>query len=229
MSKPSQIDPWSPEGAQECSQRLPRGFSGRPRGSPRGPIVVSWSPQGGPREPQGSSKATQGLPEAPPRAENRIKNAPKIDFEADVGSEPHSKPISDRFFFEVVTKIDLRIDGELRRKVSSKLPSINQEVLQKSWFYRGRTTLFVMLTKKQTRQRNTRNRRNHHRKHHRKATCAKLLGALVSKPIWVPKSMPNHSKIDQFSTQINPISTSANNFESSSSVQVQAKIPPIIG
>ena len=82
----------------------------------------------------------------------------------------------------------------------------------KSWFYLSKTTHFVMPTKKQTRQRNARNRRNHHRKHHRKATCAKLFGAPVSTPISVPKSMQNHSKIDQFSTQIGPKSTSATNF-----------------
>ena len=64
-SKTFQIDPWSPKGAQEGPQRLPRGSSGRPRGAPRGPRVVSWSPQGRPTEPQGSPKATEGLPEAP--------------------------------------------------------------------------------------------------------------------------------------------------------------------
>ena len=94
-SKLSQIDPWSPKRAQEGPQRFPRGSQGRPRGAPRGPRVVSWNPQGRPSEPQGSSKATQGLPEARPRAENRIQNVLKIDFEADVGSEPHSKPIFD--------------------------------------------------------------------------------------------------------------------------------------
>ena len=104
------------------------------------------------------------------------------------------------------------IDGELRRKVSSKLPSINQAMLRNSWFYLSKTTHFVMPTKKQTRQRNARNRRNQCGKHHRKATCAKLFGGPVSTPISVPKSMQNHSKIDQFSTQIGPKSTSATNF-----------------
>ena len=150
-SKPSQIDPWRPKGAQEGPQRLPRASPGSPRGAPRGPRVVSWSPQGRPREPQGSPKATQELPEAPPRAENRGQNAPKIDFEADVGREPHSKPIFDRFFFEIVTKTYLRIGGELRRKVSSKLSSIKEAMLQESSFYLSKNTLFVMSAKKQTR------------------------------------------------------------------------------
>ena len=161
-SKPSQINPWSPKGIQDGPQRVPRGSLGKPRGAPRDPRVASWSPQGCPREPQGSCKATQGIPEARPRAENPIQNVLKIDFEADVGSEPHSKPIVDRFFMEIATKFDLQIDGELRRKVSSKLPSTNQAMLRKSWFYLGKTTHFVMPTKKQTRQRNARNRPNHH-------------------------------------------------------------------
>ena len=95
---------------------------------------------------------------------------------------------------EIISRTYLRIDVELRRKVSSKLPSINQAMLRKSWFYLSKTTHFVMPTKKQTRQRNARNRRNHHRKHHRKATCAKLFGAPVSTPISTPKSMRNRSK-----------------------------------
>ena len=90
----------------------------------------------------------------------------------------------------------MRIEGELRREVSSKLPSINRAMLRKSWFHLSKTTHFVMPTKKQTRQRNARNRRNHYRKHHRQATCAKLFGAPVSTPILVPKSMQNHQILE---------------------------------
>ena len=138
-------------GSPGRSQRVPGGSPGSPGGALRRPRVVPWSPQGRPREPQGSPKATQELPEAPPRAENRGKNAPKIDFEADVGREPHSKPIFRLFFFEIVTKTYLRIGGELRRKVSSKLSSIKEAMLQESSFYLSKNTLFVMSAKKQTR------------------------------------------------------------------------------
>ena len=75
-----------------------------PGGTPRPPRAAPGAPQGRPREPQGSPKGIQELPEAPPRGENRGKNAPKIDFEANVGREPPSKPIFYRFLIEIVTR-----------------------------------------------------------------------------------------------------------------------------
>ena len=64
-------------------------------------------------------------------------------------------------------------------------------MLRKSWFYLGKTTLFVISAKKQTRQSNAKSRRNQHRKHHRKATCAEHVDATVSPPVLVPE---NHEK-----------------------------------
>ena len=77
------------------------------------------------------------------------------------------------------------------KKIPPKLSSIKEVMLQKSWFYLGKTTLFVMSAKKQTRQSNAKSRRNQHRKHSGKTTCAKHVDAPVSPPVLVPE---NHEK-----------------------------------
>ena len=87
--------PREAQGAQEGPRWVPRGSLGSPGGGPRGSQGTPGAPQGRPGEPQGSPKVTQKLPKAPPRGENGARNAPKIDFQAEFGAEPHSKAIFD--------------------------------------------------------------------------------------------------------------------------------------
>ena len=104
--------PRGPRGAQEGRRWVPGGSPGSPGGAPRPSRGTPGAPEGRPREPQGSPKVTQELPEAPPRGENRGPNAPKIDFEADFGREPHSKAILDRFSMEFPPKSLATTTGE---------------------------------------------------------------------------------------------------------------------
>ena len=173
----------------------PRRVPGEPRGRPKRLPGHPWS---APRSPRGAPRVAQSHPEAPRSTPKRVKWRQKrsqdrfssriwcrTTFEGDFRSIFH------RFSIKIVSDNDWRIDRELRREVASKLTSINPAMLRKSWFYLGKTTLFVISAKKQTRQSNAKSRRNQHRKHSGKTTCAKHVDATVSPTVSVPE---NHEK-----------------------------------
>jgi len=159
VSKPSRLDPWRPmagQGRPKAGPEHSRGYPETTRGGPRPPQGSPWAPRSRPREPQSSPEGTPERPKVPPRLENRRENVPKIDSEADFGRKAESQPISERFstdfsskLLEIDSEIELQIEGEFRKNISSKRPSINPAISQKSMFSLRKTLLFVMRAEKQ--------------------------------------------------------------------------------